>query len=489
MLVNNSLRKWSGQAIALACSSATALAISFALSSWASAQVLLPTSSRVVVGTTSDAATPTGCSLRQALASLASDTDVGDCVRELQVGTSLDEIRFDPAIVPGQIFLTSQLDVTSNILIDGPGRDVFEISGSASHRILDASSADLTVRGLTLTQGRGSGDGGAIYSNGAVVIEHSRVQNSMTQQSGDSGGCIAIDGTGSLILRLSEVSGCTAGWLGGGIYVRGPFEIENSTLSDNEADEGGAILAVGDGSIDGSLIADNTSRFGSSLQTFNANISVSESTFYVSDPGAGGLIQLGFTEIDNSVIRIRNSLIHDDSSAASGTVVFDGPAFSNAVLTLENTTVTGSRGIISQNTLELLNSTVTITNSPALQIFSGSSAQARIANSIVVSDGADDCVANGATFIENSHNIYTDGDCTDAQDNLVFADPMLGPLGDNGGPTLTRAPLAGSPAINAGSVFCLGTDQRGYLRTDKLCDIGAVELGATPDFLFADDFE
>src|SRR5262249_88584 len=47
--------------------------------------------------------------------------------------------------------------------------------------------------------------------------------------------------------------------------------------------------------------------------------------------------------------------------------------------------------------------------------------------------------------------------------NLVGADPKLGPLQDNGGPTPTMALLPGSPAFGAGSnPLGLTTDQRGY---------------------------
>jgi hypothetical protein len=55
----------------------------------------------------------------------------------------------------------------------------------------------------------------------------------------------------------------------------------------------------------------------------------------------------------------------------------------------------------------------------------------------------------------------------------------LGPLGDNGGPTQTRALLIGSPAIDAGSNDCPppATDQRGTARPQGAgCDIGAFEL-------------
>src|SRR6185369_16353146 len=43
-------------------------------------------------------------------------------------------------------------------------------------------------------------------------------------------------------------------------------------------------------------------------------------------------------------------------------------------------------------------------------------------------------------------------------------DPMLGPLQNNGGPTLTKAPLPGSPAIDQGHSSGQATDQRGVPR-------------------------
>jgi hypothetical protein len=67
----------------------------------------------------------------------------------------------------------------------------------------------------------------------------------------------------------------------------------------------------------------------------------------------------------------------------------------------------------------------------------------------------------------------------------LTADPLLGPLADNGGPTQTMALGAGSPAIDAGSAFGLATDQRGQPRPFVFAalahpgdgsDIGAFEL-------------
>lgn len=62
---------------------------------------------------------------------------------------------------------------------------------------------------------------------------------------------------------------------------------------------------------------------------------------------------------------------------------------------------------------------------------------------------------------------------------------MLGSLADNGGPTNTQALGAGSPAIGAVLLpgDCPATDQRGALRPQGGCDVGAYEVA--PPFIGA----
>jgi hypothetical protein len=57
---------------------------------------------------------------------------------------------------------------------------------------------------------------------------------------------------------------------------------------------------------------------------------------------------------------------------------------------------------------------------------------------------------------------------------IVFADPLLGSLGDHGGRTATHLPAAGSPLRGAGR-DCPATDQRGNPRDRARCTVGAVE--------------
>ena len=57
--------------------------------------------------------------------------------------------------------------------------------------------------------------------------------------------------------------------------------------------------------------------------------------------------------------------------------------------------------------------------------------------------------------------------------------PLLGPLADYGGPTLTHALQPGSPAINRGDPAAPPQDQRGYSRLG-VPDVGAFEFNGIP---------
>ena len=128
---------------------------------------------------------------------------------------------------------------------------------------------------------------------------------------------------------------------------------------------------------------------------------------------------------------------------------------------------TGSKPIVSQggglynnNSLVTLNNTI-VANSPS---------------------GGD---VAGASLL-GSHNLIEDG--SGGLADSLTGDPKLGPLADNGGPTLTMALLPGSPAIDAGDSGLVTnppfpgppfTDQRGFARiSGAAVDIGAFEVQA-----------
>jgi hypothetical protein len=87
---------------------------------------------------------------------------------------------------------------------------------------------------------------------------------------------------------------------------------------------------------------------------------------------------------------------------------------------------------------------------------------------------------------DRGHNLCSDDSAKfglpTSQNNV---DPLLGPMGNNGGLTPTKALLFGSPAINAAdTAVCPATDQRGVGRpVGEGCDIGAFEF--TPNLSLA----
>ena len=100
-----------------------------------------------------------------------------------------------------------------------------------------------------------------------------------------------------------------------------------------------------------------------------------------------------------------------------------------------------------------------------------------------------DCGFIAGIPISNDHSMEGPTDTCfppGAGDARAVADLRLGPLADNGGPTMTHALLPGSPAIDAAlDADCPADDQRGFARPVdgdadgvRRCDVGAFEAGA-----------
>ena len=74
----------------------------------------------------------------------------------------------------------------------------------------------------------------------------------------------------------------------------------------------------------------------------------------------------------------------------------------------------------------------------------------------------------------------SDDDTCGITNMLIASGVQVGPLQDNGGPTLTHTPVDGSWAIDQAVDPCLFTDQRDQPRKQKFaCDIGSVEAEAS----------
>jgi len=169
---------------------------------------------------------------------------------------------------------------------------------------------------------------------------------------------------------------------------------------------------------------------------------------------------------------LEHSTVHGNKANGVGAI------WENNTLSLINSTVSGNTSLVAwpeavvyaRGTLVMINSTAAYNSSGGV---SGNLVVLR--NSIISNNGnGRNCQAYWTAFTYEGVNLSNDDTCGGPADMLI-ADPKLAPLADNGGPGMTHALLAGSPAINAGSSCSVTADQR-YVARDAQCDLGAFEF-------------
>ena len=221
------------------------------------------------------------------------------------------------------------------------------------------------------------------------------------------------------------------------------------------AEEGGGIKNTQVGLVlHNSSVTANSAQSGGGIYTIDGQVQLVDSTISENSATDGGGIFMvyGYLNVDNSTI--------SGNSAAKG-----GGILNRGSLYVENGTISGNSatagnggGILASADGASLHNTIVANNAPG-----------------------NDCAG---TIKSNGHNLDSDGTCSlTATGDLPGTDPRLGPLQDNGGPTLTHALLFGSPAMDAGDDSdCPATDQRGFIRPmdgdgdgTATCDIGAFQ--------------
>jgi len=141
----------------------------------------------------------------------------------------------------GTITLTSTLNITKKLTIDGTGQSV-TISGNNAVQVMIVNSGILlNLNTITIANGKClmgppcNGIGGGIFNNGTLNVLYSTISNN---SAGDLGGGIFNNGT--LNVFNSTFSGNTAN-TGGGIFNNGILNVTNGTFSGNSANTGGGI--------------------------------------------------------------------------------------------------------------------------------------------------------------------------------------------------------------------------------------------------------
>jgi CSLREA domain-containing protein len=470
---------------------------------------------------------------------------------------ALDSLTIQNGRAPGDgggiANIDATLTITNSTISDNQTRDggngggifntgTLSMSGSA---ITENQTGDGSSGGSV---GRDGGDGGGIANRGIVTLEQSTLSDNRTGNGGNgsfssgdggNGGGIANE-DGILSITASTLSGNQTGsgvrsGRGGGILNDGgTVTITSSTISDNQTSsgrgsDGGAIENEQHGAvtITSSTISDNQTGNGIGSDGGNGGAIANEGAVTIinstlsgnqtgngdsggngigGDGGNGGAIENLGVDISvestaasgkNGTLVIINSTLSgnqtgsgDSASGISGSGGNGGAIANEGDVTIINSTLSGNQTGIGGS-----GGSISGGDGSGGGLFNSSLGTVILANTMVeASARGGDVVDNGDTFILLGTNIIEDG----SLESTITGDPQLGPLQDNGGPTLTHKPLPGSPAIDAGDTTLadgtaplfdfngdgvingndiLERDQRGFARVvTSTVDIGAVEV-------------
>ena len=211
-------------------------------------------------------------------------------------------IQFDPAIAGQTIALsTGPLHIDKSLTIEGSAANGMTISGSLLDKVIGTfPSTDVTLRNLSIVDGKSTSPGGGIIAGGNLTLDHSLVANNEVVNKG--GGGILMNDAGSTLVLLNSTVSENVSLAGGGILAAGYVVSRNSSIIGNVAvAEGGGLLADAV-SMRNTIIANNTANtrancsvLVSSSAYFGTNISNDNTCGFgiVADPIIGPLANNG----------------------------------------------------------------------------------------------------------------------------------------------------------------------------------------------------
>jgi hypothetical protein len=372
--------------------------------------------------------------------------------------------------VTGTIGLTSgELLVGHTITISGPGAENLAVNGNGKNTVFHVATGETaTISGLTITNGS-AGFGGGIHNDHATLTLNNCTISGNTATSNQGGGIyndaqyIEGEPEGALL----DVNNClVTGNSGGGIYNNAEgggiatLQITNSTFSNNSSSS--AIYSHG-------FLCQLFCGYGTAtVQITNSSINDNPGGAIYSDTGTS----------NSTTVSITNSTISGNAGNAIHNSTFSTLSVGNSTISGNSGGIyndVGSTGADVSNTT-MSNDGVELRNDNPYTLFMG--------NIFNVSPGGHSIVSTFGPPHSFGYNISSDdgNGYLNGPGDQINTDPLLGPLQDNGGPTLTHALLPGSPAINAGDPNFVGPpdyDQRGpgydRVRNGRI-DIGSFEV-------------
>lgn len=364
----------------------------------------------------------------------------------------------------GLIGIPAGLAACLAMLAGAPGASALTITVSTTNDELGGNPAACSLREAISSANSNSPIGGCTAGSGADVVklpagEYRIVRPGSNEDANSTGD---FDITGSESVTVEPAGSDDKVTVDGNGLDRvfdqpgtAPLQVNNLTVSGGQTpvvNDGGGIRNGGGAlTVNGSTITDNQATVSGGGIAVYANATIVNSTVSGNRSGGdgGGIYVAG-----GASLTAKSSTITDNEADYDANDNGDGGGFNEAMAT-------------------------------SVSFFNVINAENRDGSSLPANQWPD-CYSTSAFFFPRftlSTQAMGAGSCLVGfahPGNQVVADPMIGPLADNGGPTSTHALLEGSPAIGAGgtsgSDACPPADQNGNARPADSCDIGAVQF-------------
>lgn len=432
--------------------------------------------------------------------------------------------RNDAGLGGGAVIQTAESATIAGLTVD-ENTATENVGGLGIISVGSAALADLLVRNNAAPFGSGV----AVSDNPDASITDSIVSGNVSS-SDEADGVMPGGGIYSfrsnLVVGASEIVSNTAGQ-GGGIHATGGSLVltTGTRLTDNTAESGGGVFA-GDAELttsDGVIISRNTATIGDGG---GAAIDAEKASFVDTTIADNNAATDGGGISSNDLVRIETSSVTgNEASENGGGIAADSVTVIRSLFS-ENRAGTDEDNdggaIHAQDRVSASHSTFhanrTGGEGGAISVDSDVEEQASTFNFLTVTDNTAGVRAGGIHIGEGGifrpQGIVAVGNAAPADPDIAFpyapdwsiisdlgttpdvdedgrpplglqlgVDPLLGPLGDNGGPTQTRVPAPRSSALDAGgSVSDELVDQRGtVIANGAPHDIGAVKyVGPLP---------
>jgi CSLREA domain-containing protein len=423
----------------------------------------------------------------------------------------------EDASATGDLDVTDDVAITAPVIVNGASEPGATVDGAGLDRVFHIIGGTVHISGQTIRNGSADGEftiGGlcefALYGGGGVCVTSGTLDladAALVENISDGhGGGIVNGSNGRLNITNTIMTGNMSRLAGGALFNAGAGEMLDALLQGNVAGtDGGGIASVEDRANPGasiatasSVISDNAAgNSGGGISNSSGVLTISESVIAGNRATfAGGLGSEGGGLGGPANLVLTSSTVAENTARDSGGgIIADNGAITNSTISGNRAGRTG--GVLGGGgSLSIASTTITANNAQGMAGGLASLGGVTLSNAIVGRNlGSSDCSGGVASL---GHNLDSDGSCAlSGPGDLSNTDPLLLPLGDNGGPTQTHALMQGgcptdacivpSPAIDAGDSGCPSTDQRGEPRPfdgngdgTGVCDIGAYEVQEPP---------